>query len=51
MIMVLDVYDLIKKVRKHQKIKARLAASGAGPHPSDIPQLSYEVINHSKCER
>jgi hypothetical protein len=37
MIMILDVYDLIKKVRKHEKIKKRLTASGAGPHPSDIP--------------
>lgn len=37
MIMILDVYDLIKKVRKLKKINDKLTASGAGPHPSDIP--------------
>ena len=49
--MALDIYDLIKKVRKVAKISKRLVASGAaGPHPSDIANMSYQVINHTKGE-
>lgn len=36
MIMVLDVYDIIKKCKREHKIKTQMAKQLDGPHPSDI---------------
>ena len=51
MILVLDVYDYIKEVKKHMTISESLASSDvAQPYASDIPQRQYEVINHRTGE-
>lgn len=50
MIMILDVYDIIKKVNKHLKIKSKLSAISNGPIPGDIADRTYQIINHKKGE-
>ena len=50
MILILDVYDQIKRVKKHLKIKDSLAHSSNFPYASDISKMNYQVINHRKGE-
>jgi hypothetical protein len=51
MILVLDVYDYIKEVKKHMSISESLATADiAQPYASEVPLRQYEVINHSKGE-
>lgn len=50
MIMILDFYDLIRRVKNHLKVKKSLSLHGSGPHPCDIPNVTYQVINHKKGE-
>jgi hypothetical protein len=51
MILVLDVYDYLKEVKKHMSISESLASSDiAQPYASDIPLRQYEVINHRTGE-
>eukprot|EP00347_Sterkiella_histriomuscorum_P024179 403332034 len=50
LILILDVYDIIKKVKKHLKVKKQLTTIGSGPHPSDITDRTYQIINHKRGE-
>lgn len=50
LIMILDIYDLVKKVNKSMKIADHLSAVTDGPYASDVPNHTYEVINHRKGE-
>ena len=51
MILILDVYDFVKEVKKHMSISQALASTDvAQPYASDIPQKLYEVINHRTGE-
>jgi Centrosomal spindle body, CEP44 len=49
-ILVLDVYDMLKETKRKMKREALLQASDSGPYPSDVPNRTYEVINHRKGE-
>ena len=48
MVLVLDLYDLIKQVRKMAKVGYRINMKDtAWQHPSDLPVKSYQVIDHT----
>lgn len=49
MILVLDLYDILKKTRKGVKINTKLNRVERGaPHASDEAVKQYEVINHKE---
>jgi len=51
LILLLDIYDYIKEVKRHMRISSSLASTDiAQPYASDVPQKVYEVINHRKGE-
>lgn len=45
--MVLDIYDILKKVRKGTKINRQLTRIDVGaPHASDESIKQYQIIDH-----
>jgi len=47
MVLVLSIYDILKKTRKGLKINHQLTRVEAGaPHASDESRKEYQVINH-----
>ena len=46
----MEVYDLIRKVKNHLKVKKSLSTSDSGPRAGDISNFTYQVINHKKGE-
>lgn len=42
----MDVYDIVKKVKSEKKLNYYLNAVSSGPHPSDIANKKYSVVNH-----
>ena len=50
LLLILDIYDFIKKAKRAMKIETGLKRVTDGPYASDIPCRTYEVINHRKGE-
>ena len=49
MILVLDLYDILKKTRKGIKVNNKLTRVERGaPHATDEAVKQYEVINHKE---
>lgn len=47
----MDVYDFLKDVKKHMKISKALQSTDINaPYASDVPNCSYQVINHRTGE-
>jgi len=45
--MALNVYDILKQVRKGMKVNQKLTRVEAGaPHPSDETMKQYSVVDH-----
>ena len=49
MVLVLDLYDLIKQVRKMAKVGHKMSIKDQKwEHPCDLPIKHYQVVDHSK---
>ena len=48
MLLVLDIYDLIKKVKSSAKIEKRLDAKDPRPHPCDLAVKDYGLVDHKQ---
>ena len=49
MVLVLSIYDILKKTRKGLKINSQLTRVEAGaPHASDESRKEYQVVNHKE---
>jgi hypothetical protein len=50
LIMILDIYDIVKKVKKYVKTLRVNTKAEIGPHASDVAKMSYQIVNHKKRE-
>jgi len=47
MLMALDIYDLVKKVKASAKVEKRLdACDPKMPHPCDLVKKDYGLVDH-----
>jgi hypothetical protein len=47
MLLPLEIYDIIKKVKKHTKVEKTLQAKDSHrPHPCDLADKGYGLVDH-----